>query len=102
MQSGNVGIGTSNPTEKLAVKGNIALLGGTPTYRVTNVAEPIAGSDVATKAYVDAKCTGQSDHITVNCFCSGMTDTYPPMPACDARCPDGYVPTGRGDRKSVV
>jgi len=35
--------------------GNIALGGGTPTYKITNLAEPTANSDAATKNYVDTQ-----------------------------------------------
>ena len=52
--SGNVGIGTTAPGERLEVAGNIRLSGATPTHRITNLAAPIASSDAATKAYVDA------------------------------------------------
>jgi prepilin-type N-terminal cleavage/methylation domain-containing protein len=40
--------------------GNIFLAGATSTYRITNVASPVDGSDVATKAYVDAAAGGTS------------------------------------------
>jgi len=106
IKSGNVGIGTSIPAQKLevngnvAVKGNIALLGGTPTYRVTNVATPTADNDVATKAYVDAKCASQPNHINVSGSCtgSGQSSNFyaPPSPVCVGTCPSGYTPTGRG------
>ncbi|MBI3011309.1 MAG: hypothetical protein HYY90_06170 [Candidatus Omnitrophica bacterium] len=54
---GNVGIGTASPTEPLEVSGNIKLSGATPTYRLTNVANPRVGvgSDVATQEWVEAQ-----------------------------------------------
>jgi len=51
--SGNVGIGTTNPTSKLSVNGNIDVANN----RITSVAAPINSSDVATKGYVDALST---------------------------------------------
>jgi hypothetical protein len=55
-----VGIGTSTPATILSVNGtstfagNINFAGATSTFKLTNVASPVSGSDVATKAYVDA------------------------------------------------
>ncbi len=51
---GSVGIGTTEPAEKLEVSGNIKLSGATATYKITNLATPTAVSDAANKAYVDA------------------------------------------------
>jgi hypothetical protein len=56
--AGSVGIGTASPGEKLEVTGNIKLSGSTPTYRLTNLAEPTDNADAATKGYVDAKLGG--------------------------------------------
>jgi hypothetical protein len=50
----NLGIGTTGPGEKLEVNGNIKLSGASATYKITNVVQPTAATDVATKAYVDA------------------------------------------------
>jgi len=51
---GNLGVGAANPGARLEVSGNIKLSGSAPTHSVTNVADPVNPSDVATKAYVDA------------------------------------------------
>ena len=53
-ESGNVGIGTTAPGEKLEVSGNIKLSGTSPAYKITNMVLPTASSDAATKGYVDA------------------------------------------------
>ncbi len=49
-----IGIGTESPGEELEVNGNIKLSGATPTYKLTNLATPVAGSDAVTKDYADA------------------------------------------------
>ncbi len=49
----NVGIGTTQPTERLEVNGNITLSGASPTYKLQNLASPTMTSDAATKEYVD-------------------------------------------------
>ncbi len=62
-----VSVGTPNAPgngAKMEVNGNINLGGPSPTYRVTNVADPIANSDVATKAYVLAAGGGGKSYIT--------------------------------------
>lgn len=51
---GNVGIGTTSPSAALEVNGFLRLSGASPAFRMTNVAEPVDDSDVATKHYVDA------------------------------------------------
>ena len=45
---GNIGIGITNPSEKLEVNGNIKLNG-----RIVNLTEPVDSQDAATKNYVD-------------------------------------------------
>lgn len=75
LASGNVGIGTTSPGEKLEVAGNIKLSGASPTYKITNVATPTEETDVATKGYVDAqgypytvcKAVCQAVNNNVNC-----------------------------------
>jgi len=88
---GNVGIGTVTPAEKMEVSGNIKLSGASATYKITNVANPTANQDVATKAYVDAAggvayiVTTQFDATQLqqgNCSCTA----YPA-----ANCPSGWT-----------
>jgi N-acetylneuraminic acid mutarotase len=52
--SGNVGIGTTTPAQKLTVAGNIDVTGN----RIVNLANPIDNKDAATKEYVDAQAGG--------------------------------------------
>jgi hypothetical protein len=48
---GNVGIGTTTPSQKLTVAGKIDVTGN----RIVNLATPIDSNDAATKGYVDAQ-----------------------------------------------
>ena len=51
--NGRVGVGTTSPQEFLEIKGNIRLGGDSPTYTISNIADPINASDIATKNYID-------------------------------------------------
>lgn len=85
--SGNVGIGTTAPAEKLEVSGNIKLSGASPTYKITNLATPTASTDVATKGYVDA-ATQRSYITTTRAFhdWSGECTSY-----YSGFCPAGWT-----------
>ena len=49
----------------VTIDGDVTLAGGTPTHRITNVADPTDDSDVATKAYVDTGAGGGCGCIKV-------------------------------------
>jgi len=92
--SGNVGIGTTTPSEKLEVAGNIKLSGASPTYKLTNVAVPTASADVATKGYVDAAVGScPSGFTAIGSYCI-QTDEAPGGPmnwfAASDYCYDNY------------
>jgi hypothetical protein len=70
---GNVGIGTSNPGAKLDVNGDLKVNG-----RISGIAEPVAASDAATKAYVDAAMGGVAKDI-MHVFAAANS-----FPACPA------------------
>ncbi len=73
-----LGIGTNTPSQKLEVNGNIKLGGASPSYTVSNVVAPVASSDVATKAYVDAS-SGPSCRSNYANLCAnggGLAFTY--------------------------
>jgi hypothetical protein len=64
---------------RIDASGNLQFLGGTPTYKVTNMAEPTANSDAATKAYVDAAVAPKYFYLTTT---TGNGST--PLTACAA------------------
>ena len=67
--NGNVGIGTTDPTERLEVSGNIRLSGAAPTWRVRNLAEPLLDSDAATRGYVLAQAGGGGCYVSYTGAC---------------------------------
>lgn len=78
-----VGLGTITPGEVLEVNGNIKLSGTTPSYRLTNVADPINNNDGANKIYVDSKvsaagggATGDSAYLENGSYYSEGGDPY--------------------------
>ena len=94
--NGRVGIGTETPGAKLEVSGDIQLSGVSPTYKLTNLATPITGSDAATKDYVDAQAGGETKRKIVytncrECMSSG-DDCSPVDPSLALQtCPAGYT-----------
>ena len=96
---GRVGIGTASPGAALEVVGDIRLGGATPTYRLTNVADPRSGvagaQDVVTRSYADA-AGGGGGGLNRFCVCTnggpcGMANNCPCAPAA---CPAGWTNLG--------
>ena len=77
-----VGIGTTSPAEKLEVSGNIKLSGASATYKITNVLDPTANQDVATKYYVDS---AGSSYVVVPIL------IYYNQTCPNNRCPPGWT-----------
>ena len=86
--TGNVGIGTTAPTARLHVAGTSRFDGvvDMTNHRITNLPPPIAASDAATRAYVDAAGAAISFELS----CGWITTGNPPAvgtcspPACPA------------------
>jgi len=84
----NVGIGTTAPTARLHVAGTSRFDGvvDMTNHRITNLPPPIAASDAATRAYVDAAGAAISFELS----CGWITTGNPPAvgtcspPACPA------------------
>ena len=77
-----VGIGTTDPAEKLEVSGNIKLTGATPTYKLLNLAAPTSDSDAATKAYVDGAGGGTPSGWTCTLRTSGCMQSNTATASC--------------------
>ncbi|MBI4439003.1 hypothetical protein HY640_03680 [Candidatus Woesearchaeota archaeon] len=60
--------GATAINNQLDVAGNVRLGGPTPTYRITNLAAPIAADDAATKGYVDAAGGGGGGSSSGSCY----------------------------------
>jgi len=60
--SGNVGIGTDNPSSKLTVNGTVDVSNNT----ITGLAAPINGADAVNKEYVDAAGSSGNSTVTIN------------------------------------
>jgi hypothetical protein len=101
VQYGNVGIGTTTPTDKLTISGGNLNLSGN---RITNVATPIDNSDAATKGYVDAQGGGG---VVIQPSCGWIRDNNPfpasynctnelcPLGSCTPPdCPTGFTDFG--------
>lgn len=81
--SGNVGVGTTTPAEKLEVNGNVKLTtdgAGNPQHRITDVAAPVDGNDVTTKDWVLAQAGGGNFIVTTRLKAAATCDPviYPP------------------------
>jgi hypothetical protein len=85
--TGNVGIGTTNPgTAKLKIEGGVLDMS---TQRIINVDTPIAGTDAANKAYVDAQAGGGGTYIKKRVFVSSVVYTGAAiggLAGADAKC----------------
>ena len=73
--SGNVGIGTASPGQKLAVNGVIDVM----NHKITNLAAPTADSDAANKEYVDRSWCKVSDVKVTNAKHDGKFGGYHAM-----------------------
>ena len=81
--NGNIGIGTTSLSSKLAVNGNIDVMGN----KIINVATPVNNSNAVNKAYVDAQ-VGSGNSFILSC---GWTTTNGNIGSCTPpSCPAGY------------
>ncbi|RME23566.1 MAG: hypothetical protein D6800_09655, partial [Candidatus Zixiibacteriota bacterium] len=74
-ESGNVGIGTTSPGQKLDVVGNVEINGQLDMQgnKIVDLATPTAGTDAANKAYVDAQIGSLTDEYVTGASFSGTT-----------------------------
>jgi hypothetical protein len=81
---GNVGIGTTTPSQKLTVAGKIDVTGN----RIVNLASPIDSNDAATKGYVDAQSGGYGNLVFKRVFVTSVSynGNLGGLSGADAKC----------------
>ena len=87
-------------TQELEVEGDLKVTGNidASNQRITNVAEPVLTSDVATANYVDLRSAGKGRIISLKCpwIYNSITDCDPPS------CPDGWTELAQSNETSGI